>query len=296
MSEQRSREPAPRSARRRPGVRSSDAEGGGGRAGAPRRDTSRSRSSGRTAKPCSARPALPASSHSARRPPRAGRPRRTSAARSRGGSEPDGSGAGTTIPRRGRRTLLSHDARSTTSTREPHIGHAYTTIMADIIARHHRQRGEDVFFLTGTDEHGANVVRSRRAGGAHAARARRPAVRALPRPGRRARRHLRLLHPHHRPRARGGGAAHPGAHARVGRRLPGQLRRLVLHRRASASTREDELARGPRLPDPRHAGGLGRGGELVLPPLGLPRPPAGPLRREPRTGCCRPPGATRPGG
>ena len=43
---------------------------------------------------------------------------------------------------------------------EPHIGHAYTTIMADIIARHHRQRGEDVFFLTGTDEHGGNVVRS----------------------------------------------------------------------------------------------------------------------------------------
>ena len=32
--------------------------------------------------------------------------------------------------------------------------------MADIIARHHRQRGEDVFFLTGTDEHGGNVVRS----------------------------------------------------------------------------------------------------------------------------------------
>jgi methionyl-tRNA synthetase len=42
---------------------------------------------------------------------------------------------------------------------EPHIGHAYTTIMADVIARHHRQRGEDVFFLTGTDEHSTNVVR-----------------------------------------------------------------------------------------------------------------------------------------
>jgi methionyl-tRNA synthetase len=42
---------------------------------------------------------------------------------------------------------------------EPHIGHAYTTIMADVIARHHRQRGEDVFFLTGTDEHSSNVVR-----------------------------------------------------------------------------------------------------------------------------------------
>jgi methionyl-tRNA synthetase len=42
---------------------------------------------------------------------------------------------------------------------EPHIGHAYTMIMSDIVARHHRQRGEDVFFLTGTDEHSANVVR-----------------------------------------------------------------------------------------------------------------------------------------
>src|SRR5271165_5830340 len=34
----------------------------------------------------------------------------------------------------------------------PHLGHAYTTIAADAMARHHRQRGEDVFFLTGTDE------------------------------------------------------------------------------------------------------------------------------------------------
>ena len=40
---------------------------------------------------------------------------------------------------------------------EPHLGHAYTIIAADILARHHRQRGEDVFFLTGTDEHGEPV-------------------------------------------------------------------------------------------------------------------------------------------
>jgi methionyl-tRNA synthetase len=40
----------------------------------------------------------------------------------------------------------------------PHLGHAYTTIAADIIARHHRQRGEEVFFLTGTDEHGEPVA------------------------------------------------------------------------------------------------------------------------------------------
>src|SRR5207302_169684 len=40
----------------------------------------------------------------------------------------------------------------------PHLGHAYTTIAADILARHMRQRGQDVFFLTGTDEHGEPVA------------------------------------------------------------------------------------------------------------------------------------------
>jgi methionyl-tRNA synthetase len=39
----------------------------------------------------------------------------------------------------------------------PHIGHAYTTIAADVLARHHRLRGRKVFFLTGTDEHGQKV-------------------------------------------------------------------------------------------------------------------------------------------
>ena len=45
----------------------------------------------------------------------------------------------------------------------PHLGHAYTTIAADVLARHHRQRGEDVFFLTGTDEHGEPVADAARA-------------------------------------------------------------------------------------------------------------------------------------
>jgi methionyl-tRNA synthetase len=40
----------------------------------------------------------------------------------------------------------------------PHLGHAYTSIAADILARHQRQRGENVFFLTGTDEHGEPVA------------------------------------------------------------------------------------------------------------------------------------------
>jgi methionyl-tRNA synthetase len=47
----------------------------------------------------------------------------------------------------------------------PHIGHAYSTIAADVIARRHRLLGEDVFFLTGTDEHGQKVQRSAAAAG-----------------------------------------------------------------------------------------------------------------------------------
>lgn len=40
---------------------------------------------------------------------------------------------------------------------EPHIGHAYTTIMADVLARFHRLAGDEVLFVTGTDEHGQKV-------------------------------------------------------------------------------------------------------------------------------------------
>lgn len=43
---------------------------------------------------------------------------------------------------------------------QPHIGHAYTTIAADVLARYHRLHGRDTFFLTGTDEHGAKVAES----------------------------------------------------------------------------------------------------------------------------------------
>ncbi len=42
----------------------------------------------------------------------------------------------------------------------PHIGHAYTTITADAVARWHRLLGDDVYFLTGTDEHGLKVARA----------------------------------------------------------------------------------------------------------------------------------------
>jgi len=44
----------------------------------------------------------------------------------------------------------------------PHIGHAYTTVAADVLARYKRLRGYKVFFLTGTDEHGNKIVRAAR--------------------------------------------------------------------------------------------------------------------------------------
>ena len=47
----------------------------------------------------------------------------------------------------------------------PHIGHAYTTTAADVAARFHRQLGDDVFFLTGTDEHGTKVEQAAAARG-----------------------------------------------------------------------------------------------------------------------------------
>ncbi len=47
----------------------------------------------------------------------------------------------------------------------PHIGHAYTTVAGDMITRWHRQRQEDVWFLTGTDEHGQKVMRTAEANG-----------------------------------------------------------------------------------------------------------------------------------
>ncbi len=48
----------------------------------------------------------------------------------------------------------------------PHIGHAYTTVAGDFLTRWHRQKGESVWYLTGTDEHGQKVMRTAEANGA----------------------------------------------------------------------------------------------------------------------------------
>ena len=43
---------------------------------------------------------------------------------------------------------------------KPHIGHSYTTVLADILTRFHALFGEDAYFLTGTDEHGQKVEKA----------------------------------------------------------------------------------------------------------------------------------------
>src|SRR5882724_6890148 len=43
---------------------------------------------------------------------------------------------------------------------EPHLGHVYTTLCADTVARYHRLAGDDTYFLTGTDEHGIKMVKT----------------------------------------------------------------------------------------------------------------------------------------
>jgi methionyl-tRNA synthetase len=48
---------------------------------------------------------------------------------------------------------------------KPHIGHTYTTVLADVIARHHKMMGQEVYFLTGTDEHGQKIEKTAAARG-----------------------------------------------------------------------------------------------------------------------------------
>jgi len=64
----------------------------------------------------------------------------------------------------------------------PHIGHAYTTIACDTVARRHRMLHDDTWFLTGTDEHGQKN-RARRPGrGQNSAAVHRRNLRGIPHP------------------------------------------------------------------------------------------------------------------
>ena len=151
----------------------------------------------------------------------------------------------------------------------PHLGHAYTTIVADTMARYRRLAGDDVFFLTGTDEHGDKIAQAAAKAGETPADPRRPELEGVPRSVGRARDHLRRLHPDDRAAAR-------RAWSRPilqrlfdeGRDLLRQVRRAVLLRvRALLHGEGDRRRQVPRPPDPAD---LHRGGELLLPDVGVP--------------------------
>ena len=84
----------------------------------------------------------------------------------------------------------------------PHIGHAYTTIVGDVIARFYRLSGYDVFFLTGTDEHGDKIAEAARKNNETPKDYADEISDPVPQPLAPAFRHQRLLHPHHRRKPR----------------------------------------------------------------------------------------------
>ena len=115
----------------------------------------------------------------------------------------------------------------------PHIGHAYEAIATDAIARFERLDGKDVFFLTGTDEHGLKMKQTAQKEGLDAPGARRPQLCALSRDGGGPEPLQRRFHPHHGAEALplvGGNLAAYAARAER-RHLPQEVRRLVLRAR-----------------------------------------------------------------
>ena len=179
----------------------------------------------------------------------------------------------------------------------PHIGHAYEAIATDAIARFERLDGKDVFFLTGTDEHGLKMKQTAVKEGLTPRALADRNSRALPRHGRGAEPLQRRFHPHHRaaplPLVGGDLAAH-GAGAQR-RHLPEEVRRLVLRARRSVLRREGDHGRRRRRA--RRPAGLRRSS-------GTRRTPSSSACRPTRTSCssttrstpsssCRASGGTR---
>ncbi len=164
---------------------------------------------------------------------------------------------------------------------EPHHGHAYTTIAADVLARHHRQRGEDVFFLTGTDEHGTKI--------AQAAEER----------GLTPQQHVDQMAPKYRALAAAVGASNDffirttdPEHEKfvqgfveklkaAGDIEKRSLRRPLLHGVRGLLVRARPHARGA-VPAARHQAHVAGGGELLLPAQQVPGQAGGLLQGEPR--------------
>ena len=164
----------------------------------------------------------------------------------------------------------------------PHIGHLYTTLVTDTLTRFHRLQGEDVRFLTGTDEHGQKIEKVAKKEGRRPDRRRRPARADLPRPLEEVRRRQRRLHPDDR-------AAAPHRRDRAdppprgGRRpLRRRARGVVLRRLRGLLPREGPGGR--EVPDARHGRRVAEGRERLLPPLEVPGPAPRAVREGERPG------------
>ena len=161
----------------------------------------------------------------------------------------------------------------------PHIGHAYTTLACDALARFMRLDGRKVHFLTGTDEHGQKVEKAASRRRPRPAGVHRPGLAALSRPGRRHELQQRRLHPHHRGAPQDERRRSVGAADRQRRHLSRQVCRLVLGARRGLLRRERA---GRRQGADRRPGRMGRGAVLLLQALGLAGPAARLLPRATR--------------
>ncbi len=185
--------------------------------------------------------------------------------RPRLGTGGTGRGSRSMSVRYGQCPATTSPPRSTTSRTRPHVGHAYTTVNADALARWHRLIGDDVFFLTGTDEHGQKVARAAEEHGVTPARVDRPAGPPL-RGGLGGPRHLqRRLHPDHRA---------PPPPARCRRSWAGSTTTATSYQDTYRGLycvpceqyyAADDLLAGDLCPDPPDPGRGARGGELLLP-------------------------------
>ena len=139
----------------------------------------------------------------------------------------------------------------------PHIGHAYTTLACDVLARYKRARGFEVFFLTGTDEHGQKVEKAAQAVGRDPAGAGRPGGETLSVPVGKAQYLQHRFHPHHPGAAQSRGSRALPQHRGEGGHLPRRIRGLVLHPLRDLLDRDP--ADGRQLPRLRTADGKTQG-------------------------------------
>ena len=177
----------------------------------------------------------------------------------------------------------------------PHIGHAYTALATDAIARFERLDGKDVFFLTGTDEHGLKMKQTAAAEGL--------TPQALAdRNSQRFRDMMAALNVSHDDFIRTTEPRHYRSSEEIWRRMEAAgdiyLGKYAgwysVRQEAYFDEKETTLGRRRRAPRAaRLAGRVDGGGDLLLPPLGLPGAGCSPTTRSTPTSSCRRSGGTR---